>query len=199
MARIPLPALWTEESLASTFTDLMRLHYADLYDYGLKLTGGNEELTKDAIQDVFLALWHRREEWRSIASVKAYLLVSLRHKLVDYLRTRQRFTPAADPESTSFTFSPEDFLIREHTEADRSACVATLLNRLPRRQREAIYLRFYNELDYADVARAMGVTERTVYNLVHEGLTKLRHALSPALRALLASSLLGALLAAAVR
>ena len=177
----------------------MQQHYNLLYDYGLKLTRGDEETTKDCIQETFLAFWNRRHEWSTIESIRAYLLVSLRHRLIDYQRRNKRFVPTifwSDSEESAlqpdFVFSPEDFLIEETTRLHRSQQLADALNRLPRRQREAVFLRYFQELDYADIARIMDIRERTVYNLVHEGLNTLRQQLPPEWLNRLAALYLGA-------
>ncbi|WP_192579042.1 RNA polymerase sigma factor [Fibrisoma limi] len=167
--------------------DVMREHYNRLYDYGLKLTNGDEDTTKDCIQETFLAYWHHAADWATIQSVKAYLLVTLRNRIIDHQRQQHRFVPTvfwADSNEMAtqpdFMFSPEDFMIQEATRTERSRLLAEALNGLTRRQREAVFLRYLQEMDYADMAQVMGVQERTVYNLVHEGLNALRQRLPPA-------------------
>lgn len=169
-------------SPAEQLADYMRIHYDALFDYGLKLTHHDEDLTRDCLQDVFAAFWHRRDEWTQIQSIRGYLLVSLRHRIADAQRSQQRFVPLltfpdADEAETAIVFSMLD-----DPAVDAGAqnhYLAQAFEQLPRRQREALFLRYYQELDYADVARVMGVKERTVYNLVHEGLQQLRQHLKP--------------------
>ena len=176
----------------------VRAHYNALYDYGVKLTGGDTNLAKDCIQETFVAFWQHRDEWDTLGSVRAYLLVCLRRKVIDAHRARQRFVPTltltdSDEEfvaQTDFAFNPDE---AEGQESTPHGPLAQALDRLTRRQREAIFLRFFQELDYPDVARVMGVRERTVYNLVHEGLQQLRHQL-PSRRVLLAGLSAGLLL-----
>ncbi|GAA5148750.1 SigE family RNA polymerase sigma factor [Nocardioides marinquilinus] len=49
---------------------------------------------------------------------------------------------------------------------------------LPPQQRAAVVLRFYEDLDYAEIARVLDVTEATVRSHVHRGLTAMRRALT---------------------
>lgn len=49
---------------------------------------------------------------------------------------------------------------------------------LPPQQRAAVVLRFYEDLDYPEIARVLDVTEATVRSHVHRGLNALRHALT---------------------
>mgnify|MGYP002777807320 CR=1 FL=1 len=176
--------------MSKALSDYVRAHYNALFDYGVKLTGGDAELAKDCIQETFVAFWQHRDQWDSLGSVRAYLLVSLRRKVTDAYRARQRFVPTLtltdyDEEfvaQTDFAFTSDEADGKEYTPCGP---LAQALDRLTRRQREAIFLRFFGELDYPDVARVMGVRERTVYNLVHEGLQQLRAQL-PSRRTLLA-------------
>lgn len=155
------------------FTWVMETHYEALYDYGMRLSQGDEALTKDCIQEVFLHFWSKRATWAGLQSEKAYLLVSLRHGIIDAYRKNRRslaFVRLSEAEEPVAVF---DLLFGEPDEAPQEQ-LALLLNKLPRRQREALYLRYFAEMEYPDVAAAMGVKERTVYNLVHEGLNSLR-------------------------
>ncbi len=50
--------------------------------------------------------------------------------------------------------------------------IDTALASLVGRQRAAIYLRFYEDLEYADIATVMGIPSVTARTLVHRGLKK---------------------------
>ena len=159
------------------FAHLMRTHYNALFDYGMKLSTGDDAFTKDCIQEVFLAFWNYRDNWHTLKSVRAYLLVSMRHRVIDAYRHSQRsgsFIRLSDAGESavipdlSFADSPDE------TGEEQTKYLTALLNQLPPRQREAVYLRYFAEMEYADIAQTMGVKERTVYNLVHEGLQQLR-------------------------
>ncbi len=184
------------EAMSEQLAQLMRVHYQSLFDYGLKLTHYDEELTKDCIQDVFAAFWHHRAEWPQIQSVKAYLLIALRNRITDAQRANRRFVPLltfpdTDESETLLPFSMPDEPAQEGNASAQH--LARAFESLSRRQREAVYLRYYNEMSYADVAAVMGVKERTVYNLVHEGLQQLRQQLTPARWAMLAGLMAGLL------
>ena len=153
----------------------MRTHYNALYDYGMKLSR-DECLTKDCIQDVFLAFWNGRDTWHTIRSVRAWLLVSMRHRVIDAHREARRSIPLISlTDGSELDCMPElSFSIPDSDESELRASLTALLDQLPPRQREALYLRYFAEMDYVDIAAMMDVKERTVYNLVHESLQHLR-------------------------
>jgi RNA polymerase sigma factor (sigma-70 family) len=163
---------------------MMEKSYQVLYRYGLKLSAGDETLTKDCIQEVFIKLWNNRSGLGDVTLIKPYLLTAFRRRLLDGLAARR---PALMPlylpgeEDAAFpqavTYSCEDDLIRDQERERTGNRLARALDNLPKRQREAVYLRYYENMEYSQIAQVMALKERSVYNLVHEGLNKLRQEL----------------------
>ena len=60
---------------------------------------------------------------------------------------------------------------------ETDAAVRALLAELPERQREAIFLRYYADLDYTAIAEALAVRPGTVGKLLHDARATLRAAL----------------------
>ena len=48
------------------------------------------------------------------------------------------------------------------------------LNELPARQKELIFMKFYEGLSYDEIVQQTGLSHRTVYNKIHEALKKLK-------------------------
>lgn len=61
---------------------------------------------------------------------------------------------------------------------DDSDAVWRVCATLPRQQRAAVVLRFYEDLEYAEIAALLGCSETTVRSHVHRALTALRAALT---------------------
>lgn len=57
---------------------------------------------------------------------------------------------------------------------DEADAVWRLCSGLPRQQRAAVVLRFYEDLEYAEIAALLGCSETTVRSHVHRALTALR-------------------------
>ncbi len=71
-------------------------------------------------------------------------------------------------------FSPEDLMVENETRQSLHEHLLQALNLLPARQREAVYLRYYEELSYKEVASIMGVNYQSVVNLLFKAMTALR-------------------------
>jgi RNA polymerase sigma factor (sigma-70 family) len=152
------------------------LFHDDLYRYGLKLSG-NTNLAEDSIQDLFLQLWKNRQNLRPIDNVKPYLFKSFRNHVIDNLELQN---PVMQIESDfehpfEVTFSHEDFIIRQQVSEENLLKITDALNNLSSRQREAIYLRFFEELDFETIAIIMDMNVQSVRNTLHRGLQALRN------------------------
>jgi RNA polymerase sigma factor (sigma-70 family) len=71
-------------------------------------------------------------------------------------------------------FSIEHHLIREQTLRDTANQFTESLNKLPRREKEIIYLRFYQELEVTEIVEIMEINAQSIYNLLHKALGHLR-------------------------
>jgi RNA polymerase sigma-70 factor (ECF subfamily) len=70
--------------------------------------------------------------------------------------------------------SIEDILISEENTNAISNRLHRAINKLTKRQREIITLKFFNELSYDEIADFTGLSQRRIYNLVHESVRALR-------------------------
>ena len=155
------------------FSALYRHYYASLYFYALKSTGSAPQ-AQESVQDLFVTLWNRRERLGDVQQVKPYLFKALRSIL------RRLPVPHNDPLSDiseaghAMSFSPEDFLIQQEDDAYRQDTLARVLNGLPPRQREAVYLKYYEDLSYQQIAEVLHINYQSVVNLIYQAFKKLK-------------------------
>jgi RNA polymerase sigma factor (sigma-70 family) len=170
--------LWDEFRSGSkpSFEKLITTHYRSLFNYGTKFTRDNE-FVKDCIQDLFFELWKNRETVNGTNYVKSYLFKSVRNKICRELyRNKGHFHTAQIEENYFFDveFSIEHHLVREQTLRETANKFSGVLNRLPKRQKEIIYLRFYQDLEVSEIVQVMEINAQSVYNLLHKALSNLR-------------------------
>ena len=146
-----------------------------LQNYGYKFVR-DEDFVKDCVQEVFIEIWNRRDRISSPDSVRAYLLSCVRKRVIREGQRQQIIRDDAatdfDNEPTFVEFSPEWLLIEQESLAETTRRIAGMLNTLPKRQREAIYLRYYQNLDRDEIAAIMDVMPQSVSNLLQ---TAFRH------------------------
>lgn len=154
----------------------MTLHYRSLFNYGTKFIKDGE-FVKDCLQDLFLELWRSRENINGTDFVKSYLFKSLRNKIYRELHKNRWHLNTGQIEDDYYfdvEFSIEHHLIREQTLRETSNKFSELLNKLPKRQKEIIYLRFYQNLEIPEIVQVMEINAQSVYNLLHKALTNLK-------------------------
>ena len=155
---------------------LYDMHIQGLYAYGMMLCQDGDRV-KDCIHELFLALWNNHENLSIPRSGKAYLLVSLRRRIFDpgprsNLQTEQiedneidRFSATADPETG---------WIEAEDEQDRLEKLGDAMSRISPRQREIIHMKYYQKMEYEDIAKTMNLNYQSARNLVTRALMALR-------------------------
>jgi len=147
-----------------------------LYSYGKRLTK-DEELVADCIQDVFFELWVKRESLtHRIHSVKYYLFRCVRTRILRRLSVDMRLqgTPITDDYCEEMEFNIEHSLIMKETLHDLSDQLKNSVKTLSKAQQEAIYLKFYENMTYEEIANVMNTDVKAVYNLVGRSIISLR-------------------------
>jgi RNA polymerase sigma-70 factor (sigma-E family) len=82
---------------------------------------------------------------------------------------RRRTARAHRPDRPTDVESAEHGAVRR----ERDRAVLDQLDRLPRRQRECVVLRFYDDLTVPEIARSLGVAEGSVKSHLHRALSTL--------------------------
>lgn len=168
--------LW-KKMLKGDLTALEQLYaffYTDLYHYAIKITE-QEYLAEDAVQDVFVDLWNYRNQITTVYSPKFYLIRSLRNQCLKLLKKQNRFTDLTLANPFEITILPEELKLREDNQVVKKA-IKKALEQLSPRQREIIYLKFYNNLDYEELAEILEINYQSVVNHIHKAMLKLRKA-----------------------
>ena len=156
------------------FARILEIYYQALFSYGTKLTS-DQELVKDGIHDLYLDLWQQRTQLGHVIAPKFYLLKALRYKLLRaQSRSGRESHELTDEYDFEAEFTIEHQIIAQEATEENAQRVHLLLAQLSKRQREAIYLRFYQDLAYDEIAQMMGINYHSVVNLIYEAVRQLR-------------------------
>lgn len=145
-----------------------------LYQYGCRFTA-DTEMVKDCVQDVFVNVYRLKGKNSSPPTdIKIYLMASLRNSIFNVFSKESLHDTYISNTQYDFDLSVEEKLIEAEDETSRKHTVAHLLNALPPRQREIIYYRFFEGLDYNAICELMGLNYQSAYNLLQRSLIRLR-------------------------
>ncbi len=153
---------------------LYTLFHADLYHYALKITE-QQNLAEDAVQDVFVDLWNYRQKIIGVNTPKFYLIRSLRNQCLKLLKKQNRLTDLTSANPFEISILPEELQLKVDNQLVKKA-IETAMTKLSPRQREIIYLKFYNNLDYEELAEILDINYQSVVNHIHKAMIKLRQA-----------------------
>lgn len=158
------------------FSTLFEKYYSDLVRYGNSLCSYDDRV-QDCVQDVFTDIWVYRESLSSDVIIKAYLLSSVRKRIARLYQRDPFFTKKNNIETTEFLFdfSIEQQLIDDEITAEKVLQLNTLINNLPSRQKEALYLRYHQQLSVEQIAEIMSVNYQSASNILFRGIQKLRN------------------------
>ncbi|SHE77008.1 RNA polymerase sigma factor, sigma-70 family [Fodinibius roseus] len=155
---------------------IFKLFYKDLYGYGIKLSS-RPEFTKDCIHELFVVLWDRRAHLDEVESVKAYLLASLRRSLLKKIRKKRKHYVDWDEKvhtTVDIQFSPEEVIIRDEIKADKRNALYKALDSLPDRQKEVLYLKYFNGMSYDEIEEILGINYQSIRNHMYRAVKRLK-------------------------
>ncbi len=153
------------------FSTLFKKYYGNLVQYGNSLSSYSEKV-QDCVQDVFTDIWVYRQSLNETVVVKAYLLSCVRKRIARLQERDHIFRQTTSMDSVKFLFdySVEHQLILDEALASKVAFLNKLLNDLPERQKEALYLRYHQGLSVEQVAEILNVNYQSANNLLHRAL-----------------------------
>ena len=164
----------------SSFEEIFKIYYRPLFNYGMRLNHDEDEV-KDCIQNLFLTIWERKEHLGESDSIRNYLLASLRRLIIKRMNAAKNTFIPIDFENITFhaDLSAEAKIIQEQTSLDSIDILQNAISKLPHRQKEALFLRFYSDQSFADIATVMNISTRAVYKLIYKALDSLNEDLAP--------------------
>ena len=146
-----------------------RCYYQDMHRYAQGLLR-DQAAAQDQVQQFFLQLWERHPSLPAKVNVRPYIFRALRFAIIDELRRQQRKrTIPLDTWTFEWQNSPD-----EPASPTAALLLPDALQQLSTNQREILFLRFYNEIPYPEIAEIMGMRYQSVRNAAHRGIKKLR-------------------------
>ncbi len=151
-----------------------------LYAYGMRLTR-NAAVVEDCIQDLFVELWNKRGNLGDTTSIRFYLMKSIRRRIVKVISKEVQNATAAQNVASSeeyIDFSCEFIMIEQESDLLRRQKLQQAVDQLTKRQKEAIYLRYYEQMTYESIAAVMNLTIESTYALIGKAINVLRQSYS---------------------
>lgn len=155
------------------FETLYSSHIDGMIAYGSRFTR-DKTLVEDCIHDLFVRIYERRQNLKSPDSLKAYLWSSLRREILQSLKKQEPTRDHLSESEFSMDIDFEQALINSEFKQEQLVEIQRVLSELSDRQREVVFLSFYNGLDHDEIAQILDINNQSVRNLLSQGLKRMR-------------------------
>jgi RNA polymerase sigma-70 factor (ECF subfamily) len=156
---------------------VFRTHYAGMASFVQRFVH-TPQVAEELVQDIFLKLWTKRAQLTEIETLKTYLYRAARNQALNHLRRlkleRRWQEEHADDSEGMTTYAADD----DASEQELAAAVHEAVGRLPPRCREIFLLSRDGGLTYAEIARSLDISIKTVETQMGRALKALRGALA---------------------
>ena len=151
----------------TAFSFLFKKYYSSLFNFG-KLYTSDSSLISDSIQDLFMDLWEKRKSLGSVHKVKSYLYGGFRNKLFQRFKKRIKKSVFKNTSDNNLDFgmslSIEDKIIKTENNNEKVKKVKNIINLLPPKQKEVIYLKYYKGFDNQQISEVLEINYQSVKN-----------------------------------
>ena len=159
------------------FEELVRRHARRVVAFCAKHVG-DRSFGEEMAQEIWLSVWDHRTAYRPEGKFLGWLFTLARNRVRNARRDGARFSVLAhieDSPAEALDLSPSE--VDRLLMAERRARVDRALSNISETLREAVILRFAQELPYDEVARVLETSESTARSRVFHGLRELRRRL----------------------
>lgn len=166
------------------FEEVFRAHYGALCTYVHRLVG-SPAAAEDVVQDLFVSVWERREEWRARgASLRPVLYIAARNRAFNVLKRRRiedRSQQVLGVDERAVPMADETLRWGE-----MKGAIDRAIDALPEQCRLIFTLSRRDGMTYGQIARALEISVKTVETQMGRALKALRARLGVHLAASLA-------------
>lgn len=177
---------------AESFDALLARHRTPLVNFFLRMVG-DHALAEDLAQEAFLRVYKARERWRPDAKFSTWLYRIATNLALNALRDGKASAPRSGAREGKRTgeleggeaervADPKPTAVEQLIVSDRERLIREAVGSLPEHQRAAVVLHKYHEVDYRQIAKALGISESAVKSLLFRAYEALRARLEPLVR-----------------
>lgn len=146
--------------------------YVDLlFNYGCKMSS-DRSLVQDSMQDTFRVIWEKRATIVIKRSIKQYIFTIFRRDLVARIQHQQLMTSLVyEPD---FDISIENKIILDESQQQLRKNLDQAIGTLTNRQKEILFLRYYENMAYDEIAELMELNQNSMYKLLSAAISRLK-------------------------
>ena len=148
----------------------------DLLQYGYKLSR-DRTVVEDALQEIFIHCWEKRATLPDVNHIRSYLYTAIRRKIYRKLAYKPRWKALDGEDLDVFEcqFSVNETVFEEIPDRENLIYrLRKMISQLSLRQKEIVYLKYFEGMDYDEIETIMGINYQSSRNLLSRALNNLR-------------------------
>lgn len=164
-----------KEGQKGSLRTLFLRYYDSLFLYGLSVYS-KEELVEDCLQELFYQLWESRATLSEVQNVKGYLWISFRRRLMGEIKKRNdiNYRSVSFKSDMKKVVSVEGLFIDNEQQAKLHQKLQEICEDLTQREREVLFLKYYEGMSYSEIEQILGLEYQTVRNYMYRAIERLR-------------------------
>jgi len=148
---------------AKVFAWMYKLYYNRLLYFAKQLIADEQE-AQDIISGVFIKLWHKRADFGSMPSVRAFLYVAVRNACFDFLKYSKRLA-ARQKDFQYWAEDKEEEVLHLMLKAELLQEIVAEIEKLPPQYQAVCKLSFFEGLANDEIAEKLELSVKTVRNI----------------------------------
>lgn len=152
---------------------MYKAHYSRLRSTSENIVN-DSAASHDIVQEVFLKLWHKKEDPSFILNQQAYLMRAVINASITYLNKSKRHLKITDYNLEASENSDSALKLKE-----LQLNIKKALDKLPAKCKAIFVLSRFEDLKNKEISEIMGVSIKTVENQMGIALKKMREELKP--------------------
>lgn len=150
--------------------DLYDAYFSILFKFGSYIHQDQDQV-KDAIHDLFVNIWNKRDRINIPDNSKNYLMTALRNEIY------QQFNKASKTvlvQKFSEEHSEDLIFEQNNNNEERKKLVRKAMEKLTNKNREVIFLKYKDNLTNEEIAEVLGINYQSVRNLLYRAIQQLK-------------------------
>jgi len=165
---------FTRQGSAEAFEEIYKEMSDALFSYGHCLTQ-DKSLVDDAIQDIFIDLWKRRNHLDAVKKFRPYIFQALRNNIhTQLLKKTRNVSLLAAGKQPLYDPSFEQSIITREERNYRHRLLEKAIDCLPSRQKEILFLKFFEGYCYSEISAILSIKPQVARNLASRAIKKIR-------------------------
>jgi len=154
-----------------SFEELFSLYYDALCNFAY-LFVQDTQVAEEAVSDVFVNIWRKKEQIHIELNLKSYLYKSTKNAVISYTRKKKlNIVNIDDYKDASGIETPETLLLK----SEKREHLNKILQTLPKKAGLVFRMHKVDGMKYREIAEVLGISEKTVENHMGNSLRHLRN------------------------